>query len=279
VMRVRLVALTVFLWPLSSAYAWDTEESTDDSPQELPAGSDAAKPLPQKSVDDHSTDSGDVDSLSPKSSPLNPSPSVARPQAAPSEPRPATTPPPSQPHSTSSTVQSKPEGVVVKPNSQRVPSQTVPKHIPASPEIRPQGAPPKTGSPEPLTPPQPPLNVQTIANPVTGQQRGTDTLPKRSLKPSDINLTQPQSQAILAIRKSSNLEQEKRLAEELRQAKADMNGAMIDATPADEVRKKFELVQRKTQELQKQKFERTLKIRDVLTIEQRKRLNELKETH
>ncbi|MES2744773.1 MAG: hypothetical protein V4655_05070, partial [Bdellovibrionota bacterium] len=137
--------------------------------------------------------------------------------------------------------------------------------------------PAKPNSPVPQTSTQNP-NTQTITNQTT-TQKSTDTLPKRTIKPADVNLTQPQSQAIQAIRKASNMEQEKRLTDELKLLKAEMNAAMIDATPADEVRKKFELVQRKTLELQKQKFERTLKIRDVLSVEQRKKLNELKSTH
>lgn len=120
-----------------------------------------------------------------------------------------------------------------------------------------------------------------MAAPGPNLPRTTTPVPAatRKVKASDVGLTAPQSEAILAIRKASNLDLEKRLTEELKAAKADMNAAMVDATAAIEIRKKFELVQRKTLELQKLKFERTLKIRDVLSVEQRKKLNDLKTSH
>ena len=77
---------------------------------------------------------------------------------------------------------------------------------------------------------------------------------------------------ILFARNVSTPGQVKRLTDELKAAKAEMNAAMSDMTPAETVRKKFELVQKKTLELQRLKFERSLKIREVLTTEQRKKL-------
>ncbi len=209
---------------------------------------------------------------------------TAQPQAAaPVTTKPATSNPTAQPQAAAANNSAiQPQAAVAKPATNNLTTQPQPA-APAKPtgnEIsqQPQAATAKPASPVPLTPAQN-QNTQTITNPTTTQQKATDTIPKRTIKPSDVNLTQPQSQAIQAIRKASNMEQEKRLTDELKQLKTEMNAAMIDATPADEVRKKFELVQRKTLELQKQKFERTLKIRDVLSVEQRKKLNELKSTH
>ncbi|RZA12157.1 MAG: hypothetical protein EOP10_31860 [Proteobacteria bacterium] len=99
------------------------------------------------------------------------------------------------------------------------------------------------------------------------------------MKPSDVGLSAEQTSAILDIRKTAQSETEKRLTDELKTAKLDMNASMVDATPADEVRKKFDLVQKKYLELQRIKFERTLKIREVLSVEQRKKLQGIKSSH
>lgn len=93
-----------------------------------------------------------------------------------------------------------------------------------------------------------------------------------TIKPSDLNLTPQQTQTIIDIRRNSTLEAEKTLKVELKNARHDLNQAMCCyQIPGDEVRKKFELVQKKNAELQRLKFERTLKIRDVLTPDQRKK--------
>ena len=132
-----------------------------------------------------------------------------------------------------------------------------------------------TTLPTPITPVANTLAPTPISDKLKPMAPGT----VRKLKASDVGLTAPQNEAILAIRRASNLDLEKTLTDELKTAKAAMNAAMVDATAAIEIRKKFELVQRKTLELQKLKFERTLKIREVLSVEQRKILNELKNSH
>ncbi len=102
---------------------------------------------------------------------------------------------------------------------------------------------------------------------------------RNRVRTSDVGLSPEQTNAIIEIRKSSQIEAERRLTEELRLSKLDMNAAMMDATPAEEVRRKFELVQRKYLELQRIKFDRTLKIREVLSIDQRKKLQGIKNSH
>ncbi|MBC7658413.1 MAG: hypothetical protein H7249_01765 [Chitinophagaceae bacterium] len=102
---------------------------------------------------------------------------------------------------------------------------------------------------------------------------------KNRMKPSDVGLSVEQTNAILDIRKKAQSDLEKRLTDELKTAKLDMNTSMVDATPGDDVRKKFELVQKKYLELQRIKFERTLKIREVLSVEQRKKLQGFKSSH
>lgn len=105
------------------------------------------------------------------------------------------------------------------------------------------------------------------------------TRARSRIRSSDVGLSPEQTNAIIEIRKTAQSETEKRLTEELRVAKTDMNAAMMDSTPADEVRRKFELVQKKYLELQRIKFDRTLKIREVLSIDQRKKLQGLKNSH
>lgn len=112
----------------------------------------------------------------------------------------------------------------------------------------------------------------------------TDAIKQKPLRrkaptAAEISLTQTQTDSITAIRRASNPDLEKKLEAELKQVKAEMNVMMGDATPAAKVREKFELVQKKTLDLQKLKFERSIRIRDVLTVDQRKKLNDFRNSH
>ncbi len=203
---------------------------------------------------------------------------VSNPAVAPTAPAPtAVAPAAVQKVQPAPTVKAVPATPVAKPQA------LLPPEAPqATNELAPAKAPTPAEAPAKLAP-KPIAPVASPAAPLDASdvlpQASPTTAPKKALKPADVGLTAQQSQSILAIRKASNMEYEKKLTEELKQAKADMNSAMIDATPTEEVKKKFEVVQKKTLELQRLKFERTLKIRDVLTVEQRKKLNTGKPTH
>jgi Spy/CpxP family protein refolding chaperone len=93
---------------------------------------------------------------------------------------------------------------------------------------------------------------------------------------SELNLSPEQTNAIIEIRKQWKNDSEKKLKDELRAARQSLNQAMSDTTPQEEVRKRFELVQKKYLELQTLKFERGLKIREILTAEQRKKLQTMR---
>lgn len=166
---------------------------------------------------------------------------------------------------------------------QTAPAQIVPKQVPAGVPLSPNTA-------------VNPSNAAAVGNPMlpakdipvsdsTDELRGdpnTSTSASRAkakVKPSDVGLSSDQTSAILEIRKAAQNTIEKRLTEELKLAKQDLNASMVDATPAEDVRKKFDLVQKKYLDLQKIKFERTLKIREVLSVEQRKKLQGLKTSH
>lgn len=160
-----------------------------------------------------------------------------------------------------------------------IPIKQVPAGVPlpANAAATPAAAPTAEGSIEPVKDSSSPdLTDDLRADPNTSTNA---TRAKARLRPSDVGLSAQQTNAILEIRKGAQSPAEKRLLEELKVAKVDLNASMIDATPAEELRKKFDLVQKKYLELQKIKFERTLRIREVLSVEQRKKLQGLKTSH
>ena len=170
------------------------------------------------------------------------------------------------------------------PTASPVPPVTIPiKQVPAGVPLpanaaaTPAAAPTAEGSIEPVKDSSSPdLTDDLRADPNTSTNA---TRAKARLRPSDVGLSAQQTNAILEIRKGAQSPAEKRLLEELKVAKVDLNTSMIDATSAEEVRRKFDLVQKKYLELQKIKFERTLRIREVLSVEQRKKLQGLKTSH
>jgi Spy/CpxP family protein refolding chaperone len=92
----------------------------------------------------------------------------------------------------------------------------------------------------------------------------------------ELNLSPEQTNAIIELRKQWKNDPEKKLKDELRIARQALTQAMSDTTPQDEVRRRFETVQKKYLELQTLKFDRSLKIREVLNAEQRKKLQDMR---
>ncbi|WP_141735399.1 Spy/CpxP family protein refolding chaperone [Oligoflexus tunisiensis] len=101
--------------------------------------------------------------------------------------------------------------------------------------------------------------------------------PKRPVitgKLGELNLSAEQAQQIVNIRRQWKPAEEKRLREDFSFLKQNLAQAMADNSPAEEVRRRFELMQKKYLELQTMKFEKLLRIREVLTPEQRKKFSE-----
>lgn len=95
-------------------------------------------------------------------------------------------------------------------------------------------------------------------------------------KLAELNLSAEQAQQIVEIRRQWKPDAEKRLKEEFAFLKQNLAQAMADNSPGEEVRRRFELMQKKYLELQTMKFEKLLRIREVLTPDQRKKFAELR---
>jgi Spy/CpxP family protein refolding chaperone len=95
-------------------------------------------------------------------------------------------------------------------------------------------------------------------------------------KLAELNLSAEQAQQIIDIRRQWKPDAEKRLKEDFAFLKQNLAQAMADNSSGEEVRRRFELMQRKYLELQTMKFEKLLRIREVLTPEQRKKFAELR---
>ena len=95
-------------------------------------------------------------------------------------------------------------------------------------------------------------------------------------KLAELNLSAEQTQQIIDIRRQWKPDAERRLKEDFAFLKQNLAQAMADNSSGEEVRRRFELMQRKYLELQTMKFEKLLRIREVLTPEQRKKFAELR---
>jgi protein CpxP len=95
-------------------------------------------------------------------------------------------------------------------------------------------------------------------------------------KLAELNLSAEQTQQIIDVRRQWKPDAEKRLKEDFGFLKQNLAQAMADNSSGEEVRRRFELMQRKYLELQTMKFEKMLRIREVLTPEQRKKFAELR---
>jgi periplasmic protein CpxP/Spy len=124
------------------------------------------------------------------------------------------------------------------------------------------------------SPSQPAAGTQ---QPAAGTQQPT---PKKAApisgKLAELNLSQEQTQQIVDLRRQWKPEAEKRLKDEFVQLKQSLAQAMADNSPPEEVRRRFEAMQRRYLDLQTAKFEKLLRIREVLTPEQRRKFAELR---
>ena len=93
---------------------------------------------------------------------------------------------------------------------------------------------------------------------------------------SELNLSAEQTAAIVEMRREWKNDEEQKIKSDLTLAKQELYQAMSDGTPADEVKKKFEAVQKHYILLQAVKFEKSLKIREILSPDQRKKFQELR---
>ncbi len=127
---------------------------------------------------------------------------------------------------------------------------------------------PKTEVPKSVVPEKKPSKAQAT----TPAKPSTKSLGKLA----DLKLSSEQTAAMIEARKSWNSEVEKNLREEVKAAKEELANAMIDNSSSEEVRKKFIILQRKYSDLQTLKFEKSLRIREILNLEQRKKFQEIR---
>ncbi len=93
---------------------------------------------------------------------------------------------------------------------------------------------------------------------------------------ADLKLSPDQTAAMIEAKKQWNPELEKALREDVRSAKEDLANAMVDGSSSEDVRRKFLYLQKKYSELQTLKFEKSLKIREILNLDQRKKFQEIR---
>jgi Spy/CpxP family protein refolding chaperone len=152
----------------------------------------------------------------------------------------------------------------------------LPAEAPAAPSAAPQPGKPVPGgtlpAPEPLVQPY----DATTPAPATVAKPAPRARPAISGKLAELNLSAEQAQQIIDIRRQWSPSAEKRLKEDFAFLKQNLAQGMADGSPAEEVRRRFELMQKKYLELQTMKFEKLLRIREVLTPEQRKKFSELR---
>jgi Spy/CpxP family protein refolding chaperone len=125
-----------------------------------------------------------------------------------------------------------------------------------------------------------------LVQPYDGAAPATAPAPKTAPAPrarpvitgklAELNLSPEQTQQIIDIRRQWKPDAEKRLKEDFAFLKQNLAQAMADNSSGEEVRRRFELMQRKYLELQTMKFEKLLRIREVLTPDQRKKFAELR---
>jgi Spy/CpxP family protein refolding chaperone len=129
-------------------------------------------------------------------------------------------------------------------------------------------------------------NQEGLVQPYESTPPATAPMPKTAPAPkarpaitgklAELNLSAEQTQQIIDIRRQWKPDAEKRLKEDFAFLKQNLAQAMADNSSGEEVRRRFELMQRKYLELQTMKFEKLLRIREVLTPEQRKKFAELR---
>lgn len=111
------------------------------------------------------------------------------------------------------------------------------------------------------------------AQQIPGAIKPSPSLPVRF---GELNLSAEQTQTIIELRKQWRPEQEKQLKNEFTSLKQTLPNAIAESATTEEVRRQFETMQRKYLELQTLKFEKLLKIREVLNPEQRRKFAEMR---
>jgi Spy/CpxP family protein refolding chaperone len=151
---------------------------------------------------------------------------------------------------------------------------------PAAPAAAPQTVKPASGgtlpAPEPLVQPYDGAAPAPGAAPTPAARPAPKARPAITGKLAELNLSAEQAQQIIDIRRQWSPSAEKRLKDEFAVLKQNLAQGMADGSPAEEIRRRFELMQKKYLELQTMKFEKLLRIREVLTPEQRKKFAELR---
>jgi Spy/CpxP family protein refolding chaperone len=94
----------------------------------------------------------------------------------------------------------------------------------------------------------------------------------------ELNLSAEQSEQIQAIQEQSRTAKEG-LHQQLQQAHEELRSLMASDASADQLRQQHQQVQNLKQQLDNQRFETMLEVREVLTSEQRVQLAELKQQH
>jgi Spy/CpxP family protein refolding chaperone len=154
--------------------------------------------------------------------------------------------------------------------------------LPAEAPVVPAPAPtPQTAKPAPsatMPAPLPDPAVQPndgAAAPAQKPAPTPKTRPAITGKLAELNLSAEQTQQIIEIRRQWRPDTERRLKEDFAFLKQNLAQAMADNSAGEEVRRRFELMQKKYLELTL-KFEKLLRVREVLTPEQRKKFAELR---
>ena len=165
-----------------------------------------------------------------------------------------------------------------------LPDRQTPAASSQSQEPSPFGANATMSAPPPEGPPEGPAKGPTkgpakIQSNSSSQQQTPGPI---KLSPSlpgrlgELNLSAEQTQTIIELRKQWRPEQEKQLKNEFTALKQNLPTAIAESAPTDEVRRQFETMQKKYLELQTLKFEKLLKIREILTLEQRRKFAEMR---
>jgi len=154
-----------------------------------------------------------------------------------------------------------------------LPAEAPASTAPASRSPRSSGQTLPAPLPEPLVQPY----ADAPATPPSGSQAiPGKTRPVLNGKLGELNLSLEQTQQIIELRKQWKPDTERRLKDEFTAMKQSLAQAMADNSTGEEVRRRFDLMQKKYLELQTVKFEKLLRIREVLTPDQRRKFAELR---
>lgn len=125
-----------------------------------------------------------------------------------------------------------------------------------------------------------PMSPKSLEEPGNGVSEAPSNNPnaKTNLmqRLNSLNLTDNQNAAIIEMHKNWKGEKERQLKENLRAARQELNLAMTGNSQIDDIRKKFESLQKNYLELQNLTFEKSLKIREILSPDQRRKFQDLR---